>query len=181
MQIDWLKAIEDIFENEMTCPRCHGSSAQLLAGYSYEAWAVECAPRCEDCPDKEDCEARKLIFLCDACSKELRVRAKLVDQNGMMSLLLEDCRDDLDGCVDYLAEEWAEELDVEPEEVALGLAVIAPDVLQDETELRERFENQYLSYHQWFRAHKVRIPDPEWRSKYVEEIIGLGHTTALGD
>jgi hypothetical protein len=27
----------------------------------------------------------------------------------------------------------------------------------------------------------MRLPEPEWRSQYVEEVIGLGYTTALGD
>jgi hypothetical protein len=38
-----------------------------------------------------------------------------------------------------------------------------------------------LTYHRWFRDHNHRIPDAEWRSQYVEEVISLGYTTALGD
>ena len=37
------------------------------------------------------------------------------------------------------------------------------------------------SYHRWFREHAMRIPEPEWRAQYSEEVIGLGYTTELGD
>jgi hypothetical protein len=99
----------------------------------------------------------------------------------MMTLLLQDCRKDMEECLDYLAEFWQEDLDVAPEEVTARLEDVAPDIFEDETSWRARLEEEYLSYHHWFRTHNVRIPEPEWRSQYVEEIIGLGYTTTLGD
>jgi hypothetical protein len=181
MQIDWAKAIDDIFENQISCPRCGLITEQLVAGYSRAPWGAEYAPRCANCTNKEDCESRKLVFLCENCAKELRLRARPVDQIGMMTLLMQDCRKDMEECLDYLAEFWQEDLDVAPEEVTARLEDVAPDIFEDETSWRARLEEEYLSYHHWFREHNVRVPEPEWRSQYVEEIIGLGYATTLGD
>jgi hypothetical protein len=181
MQIDWAKTIEDIFENQATCPRCQVFTPELVAGYSRAPWAAEYAPRCQNCTHKEDCESRKLLFLCAACAQELRLRARPVDQEGMMTLLIQDCRKDLEECLDYLAEYWQEDLDVPPEEAESRLEDVAPDVFEEESAWRARLEEEYLTYHRWFREHHMRLPEPEWRSQYVEEVIGLGYTTALGD
>jgi hypothetical protein len=58
---------------------------------------------------------------------------------------------------------------------------VDPDVFAEEDAWRRRLEEEYLSYHRWFREHNVRIPNPGWRAEYVEEIVALGYTTALGD
>jgi len=181
MQIDWGKAIEDILADQVHCPRCGVLTPQLVAGYSRAPWAAEYAPRCQNCTHKEDCESRKLVFLCEGCATELRLRAHPVDQEGMMSLLMNDCRKDLEECLDYLAEFWQEDLDVEPENSDARLEEVAPEIFDEESQWRARLEEEYLSYHRWFRDHKAHVPDPEWRSRYVEEIIGLGYTTILGD
>jgi len=181
MQIDWLKTIEDIFGEEVTCPRCDLPTSQLVAGYSRESSAAEYAPRHQDCADKDHCEARKLVFLCQNCAKELRLRARPVNQEGMMTLLIQDCRKDLEDCLDYLAEYWQEDLDVDPENSDSRLEDVAPDVFKDESELRVGLEEEYLDRHHWFREHKIRIPDPEWRSQYAEDIIALGYSAILGD
>jgi len=181
MQFDWVKAIEDIFSHQTTCPRCSVMTDQLVAGYSRATWSSEYAPRCQNCTHKEDCESRKLVFLCAACARELRLRARPVDQEGMMTLLMEDCRKDLEECLDYIADYWQEDLDVPPEDIGSRLEDVAPEVFEEETSWRGRLEEEYLSYHRWFREHNLRIPDPEWRAHYVEEVIGLGYPTSLGD
>ena len=76
---------------------------------------------------------------------------------------------------------WQEDLDIAPEEMTSRLEDVAPDVFEEETAWRARLEEEYLTYHRWFREHNMRIPEAEWRSQYVEEVIGLGYTTALGD
>ena len=68
-----------------------------------------------------------------------------------------------------------------PRTFTWGSRRFAPEVFQAELETRARFENEYLKHHQWFRAHNIPIPDPGWRARYVEEIVGLGYATALGD
>jgi hypothetical protein len=181
MQIDWAKTIDDILDNQVSCPRCGLLTDHLVAGYSRAPWAAEYAPRCANCTNKEDCESRKLVFLCENCARELRLRARPVDQEGMMTLLMQDCRKDMEECLDYLAEYWQEDLDVPPEDVAARLEDVAPDVFEDETAWRSRLEEEYLTYHRWFRERNIRIPEPEWRSQYVEEVIGLGYATTLGD
>jgi hypothetical protein len=99
----------------------------------------------------------------------------------MMTLLVQDCRKDLEECLDYLADYWQEDLDIPPEEIAARLEDIAPDVFEEETAWRSRLEEEYLNYHRWFREHNIRVPEPEWRAQYVEEVIGLGYHTTLGD
>ena len=181
MQIDWVKELEDIFANQVTCPRCGVLAPQLVAGFSHAPWAAEYAPRCQSCTHKEDCESRKLVFLCENCAKELRLRARPIDQEGMMTLLLGECRKDLEECLDYLEEDWQEDLDISPEEMTSRQEELAPEVFEEETAWRARLEEEYLTYHRWFREHNIRIPDPEWRSHFVEEVIVLGYATSLGD
>ena len=108
MQIDWVKTIEDIFSNQVSCPRCGILSPQLVAGYSRAPWAAEYAPRCQSCTHKEDCDSRKLVFLCENCAKELRLRARPVNQEEMMTLLMQDCAGPRER-LDYLADYWQED------------------------------------------------------------------------
>ena len=44
-----------------------------------------------------------------------------------------------------------------------------------------RLEEEYMQLHRWFRDHGQPVPDPGWRSQYVEDVIGLGYGTLLGD
>lgn len=98
-----------------------------------------------------------------------------------MSLLMNDCRKDLEESLDYLAEYWQEDLEVELDDTEARLEDVAPDVFEEESSWRSKLEEEYLKYHRWFREHNIRVPEPEWRSRYVEEIIGLGYATTLGD
>lgn len=180
MQIDWGKTINDIFANEMSCLRCGSFDTSMVAGYSRSPAVAQYAPRCQSCDRKEDCEARKLVVVCEGCARELRIRAKPVDRPTMMAMLMDDCRKDLEDCLDYLADYWQEELDIDPDESG-RLEDLAPDVFAEEDAWRRRLEEEYLSYHRWFRESGVRLPNPEWRSDYVEEVIALGYTTLLGD
>jgi hypothetical protein len=181
MQIDWHKAIEEILADKMACPRCGNFTEEISAGYTREPWGTEYAPRCQFCVKKEDCDARKLVVLCQACATELRLRSRPVDQETLMVMLLTDCRKDLEECLDYLAEFWQEDLDVPPEEAETRLEDYDADAFTEENDARRRLEEEYLSYHRWFRERSLTIPDPSWRSEYVEEIIGLGYPTLLGD
>lgn len=181
MHIDWGKTIEDIFADKISCLRCGVLTPFVVAGYSRVPAAADFAPRCQYCTRKEDCDARKLVVVCENCARELRLRAKRVDQEGMMGMLLNDCRKDLEDCLDYLADYWQEDLDVDPAEAEGRLEEVDPDVFAEEDAWRRRLEEEYLSYHRWFREHNIRTPNPGWRSEYVEEIVALGYTTVLGD
>lgn len=180
MQIDWGKTIEDIFANKMSCLRCGALDSSMVAGYSRSPAVAQYAPRCQDCDRKEECEARKLVVVCESCARELRIRAKPVDQPAMMVMLMDDCRKDLEDCLDYLTDYWHEDLEIDPDEAG-RLEELAPDVFAEEDAWRQRLEEEYLSYHQWFRANGLRVPNPGWRSEYVEEIVALGYTSRLGD
>lgn len=181
MEIDWFRTIEDILDSQASCPRCGVLAPQLLAGYSREHWAAYVAPRCHDCKDKVDCDSRKLVFLCEKCAMELRLRARPVDQAGMMVLLLQDCREDLQESLEYLAEFWQEDLDIAPEDVNSRLDEFAPEVFDEESSHRSELEEEYLTYHRWFREKGIRVPESEWRFRYVEDIIAIGYKTQLGD
>jgi len=181
MQIDWQKTIEEILADKMACPRCGTFTEEVVAGYTRESWGADYAPRCRFCTQKEDCDARKLVVLCGACAQELRLRARPVDQETLMIMLLTDCRKDLDECLDYLVEYWQEDLDVAPDESEKRLEEFDPETFAEEDDARHRLEDEYLSYHHWFREHGLRIPESGWRSEYVEEILSLGYSTLLGD
>jgi hypothetical protein len=181
MRIDWGQTINEIFSDKISCLRCGHLSTVAYVGYSRSPAVVEYAPRCQECQHKEDCESRKLVVLCKGCAKELRVRAREVDIEGLMTLLLNDCRKDLEEGLDYLAEFWREDLDVDPEDIEKRLEEVAPEVFLEENTWRQRLEEEYLKYHGWFREHHLSVPNPGWRSEYVEEIIVLGYSTLLGD
>ena len=181
MQIDWSKTINDIFDSKMSCLRCGALDSTLVAGYSRSPALAAYAPRCQDCDRKEECDARKLVVVCDSCARELRLRARPVDQAGLMTLLMDDCQKDLEDCLEYLADYWQEDLDIDPADMDKSLQEVAPDVFAEEDTWRRRLEEEYLSYHRWFREHGIRIQDPGWRSEYVDEILALGYPTSLGD
>jgi len=92
MQIDWDKTIEEILAEKAACPRCGGFTEELLAGYTREPWGADYAPRCQFCTRKDDCDARKLVVLCGKCAGELQLRARAVDQQALMTMLINDCR-----------------------------------------------------------------------------------------
>lgn len=181
MQIDWDKAIDEILGDKVACPRCGSLGDDLVAGYTREPWGVDYAPRCQFCVRKDDCDARKLVVLCSGCAETLRLRARPVDQQSMMALLINDCRKDLEEALDYLSEFWQEDLDVPPEDAGQRLEDFHPDAYKEEDAARRRLEDEYLSYHRWFRDRHLRVPDPGWRSEYAEEIIALGYKTLLGE
>ena len=181
MQIDWDKTIEEILAEKSSCPRCGNFTENIVAGYTREPWGADYAPRCQFCDRKDDCEARKLVVLCEACAKELQLRSRRVDQPTVMTMIINDCRKDLEEALDYLAEYWQEDLDVPPDATDKRLEEFDRKAFDDESEARKKLEEEYRTYHRWFREHKVRVPDPAWRAEYVEELIALGYTTLLGD
>lgn len=181
MQIDWDKTIDEILEDKMTCPRCGSLITTASAGYSREPWSTDYAPRCKFCVKKEGCDSRKLVVLCQSCATELGLRSRLVDQPTLMSMLITDCRKDLEEGLEYLAEYWQEDLEVPATEVEKTFEEYDAEAFAEEDAARKRLEDEYLTYHRWFREHNLRVPDPGWRSEYVEEVLALGYTTALGD
>ena len=181
MQIDWHETIEEILADKMACPRCGSFTDEIVGGYTREPWGSDYAPRCQTCTQKEDCDARKLVFLCAGCARQTGLRARQVSQEAMMVMLLNDCRKDLEECLDYLAEYWQEDLDVPAEDTEARLEEFDREAFDEEDEARRRLEEEYNRYHRWFREHAVRIPDPSWRAEYVEELIALGYATLLGD
>ena len=181
MQINWEKTLDEILADKTACPRCGKFTDQIVAGYTREPWGSDYAPRCRFCVQKDDCDARKLAVLCEGCARELGLRARRVDQGTVMSMLLGDCRKDLEDSLDYLIEFWQEDLNVPPEAADQRLEEFDPDVFREEEAARRRLEEEYLTYHRWFREHSLRIPEPAWRADYVEDILALGYETLIGD
>jgi hypothetical protein len=181
MQIDWDKTIDDIFADKLSCPRCNTLESTLVAGYSRSPAAAEYAPRTHNCKNKDECDARRLVIVCDNCARELRLRANPVDFEAMLGLLVTDCRKDLEDCLDYLADYWQEDLDVDPNDTTARLEEVDPEIFAEEDAWRRKLEEEYLTLHRRFREKGVRIPNPGWRGEYVEEILSLGYTTLLGE
>lgn len=181
MQIDWDKTIDEILADKTACPRCGSFTEDIVAGYTHEPWGVEYAPRCQFCTRKEDCDARKLVVLCASCAETLQLRSRPVGQEALMAMLLNDCRKDLEESLDYLTEYWQEDLNVLPQDSDKRLEQFDAAVFTEEEDARRRLEEEYLTYHRWFRDHKLRISDPAWRAEYAEELIERGYTTLLGD
>jgi hypothetical protein len=181
MQIDWQKAIDEILSAEICCPRCDALVPEVMVGYSRAPSASRFAPLCQGCDPRDECDARKLVLLCESCARELRVRGRRMRQDGMMVALMEECQRNLEECLDYLDEYWREDLDIDPDDMDKRLEELDPQLFGHENAWRRHLEEQYLRFHRWFREHGLRIPNPAWRSEYTEEIIALGYETLLGD
>jgi RecJ-like exonuclease len=181
VQLDWEKELSDILASSMTCQACGVTGEEMVVGYTRNAEAAEFAMRCRDCADKRDCDARKLIVVCEECARRYRVNGQLLDEEGMMSVFLEECRHNLEESIDYLGTYWKEEIDVPYDRLNESLAEVDPDLFREEDGWRLRLEEEYLQLHRWFRENNRRMPNPGWRSQYVEEVIALGCTTLLGD
>ncbi len=181
MQLDWDKAINDILAEKMTCQGCGAIGDQMIVGYTRNMEAAEFAMRCRDCVDKTDCDARKLVVVCEPCARTYRVNGEQMDEAGMMGVLMEECRNNLEESVDYLAGYWKEESEVEYDDMSRRLDEVDPELFKEEDGWRMRLEEEYVQLHRWFREHGHPVPDPGWRSQYVEDVIGLGYSTLLGD
>ena len=181
MQIDWENAINRIFARRLTCPRCEADVEELIAGYSRKADLSPFAPRHQNCPRGEACEARKLTTLCVECARTARLRGTLADAGQLLETYMLDCRRDLEDSLDYLAEYWRDEFDLGEEHFDLPFEEVAPEAFREEAEWRHRLEEEYLRYHAEFRNLHRRIPAPGWRAEFTEEIRALGYDTSLGD
>jgi len=181
MQLDWDKAINDILAEKMACQACGSLGDEMVVGFTRSTEAAEFAMRCRDCTDKTDCDARKLVVVCEACARTHRVNGQKMDEAGMMGVMLEECRHNLEESVDYLASYWKEDTEVEFDEMQQSLAEGDPELFREEDSWRVRLEEEYLQLHRWFREHAKPIPDAGWRSQYAEDVISLGYTTLLGD
>lgn len=181
MQIDWQRAINDILANKLSCPRCGAFCDELMIGYLRTPEAAQWAPLCEGCAKRDNCDARKFVGLCSTCASDVRLRGRPVNEHGYMLAFLEECRRTLDESLDYLVDYWREDLDIEPDEIDKRLEDVEPDLFEEEDSWRRYVEEQYLQVHAWFRERHLAIPNPGWRSEYVEEVIAAGYSSLLGD
>lgn len=181
MQINWEDAINNIFVDRLTCPRCGEDRESLLVGYSRKPELNLYAPRHRECPRGTECDARKLITLCTECARAERLRGNSADASELLETYMLDCRRDLEESLDYVAEYWRDEIEVSEDDLDRSLAEVEPEIFAEESEWRGRLENEYLRYHVEFRSRHRRIPHAGWRSEYVEELRSLGYDTLLGD
>ncbi len=181
MKIDWQQAINDILSTKLSCPRCGTLTDEVVIGHLRTPEATEWAPLCEGCTKKDNCESRKFVLLCESCAMTARLRGRRVDEEGFMSALTEECRRSLEEALDYLSDFWREDLDVEPDEMDKRLEDVDPVLFKEEDNWRRYLEEQYLRLHRWFRDRSLPVQNPGWRSEYVEDIVGLGYPTLLGD
>jgi hypothetical protein len=181
MQIDWQRAINDILSKTLSCPRCATLIDEVVIGYLRLPDATEWAPLCEGCSKRENCDARKFVYLCASCASAVRLRGTRVDEDGYMLALLDECRRNLEETLDYLADYWREDLDIDPDEMEKRLEDVDPELFDEENTWRSYLETQYLRIHEWFRKRHIGIANPGWRSEYVEDVVALGYSTQLGD
>jgi len=181
MQLDWDKAINEILAEKMACQACNVLGDEMIVGYTRNPDAAPFAQHCRDCADKSDCDARKLVVVCETCARLYRVNGQRMDEVGMMGMVLDECRRNLEESVDYLANYWKEDNEVEFEQMQQRLDEVGPEIFKEQDSWRLRLEEEYLQLHRWFREHHAPVPDPGWRSQYVEDVVGLGYTTLLGD
>jgi hypothetical protein len=181
MQIDWQRAINDILSKKLSCPRCASLADEVVIGYLRTPDASDWAPLCEGCTKRENCDARKFVYLCEGCARTVRLRGRRVDEDGYMHALLEEARRNLEETLDYLAEYWREDLDIDPDEMEKRLEEVDPELFEEEDKWRRYLEEQYMRIHQWFRKRHMPIANPGWRSEYVEDVVALGYATELGD
>ena len=152
-----------------------------MIGYSRKPSLNKYAPRHRNCPRGNECDARKLITLCTDCARQERLRGSPVDPEALLDTYMLDCRRDLEESLDYIAEYWRDDYELSADDLDAPLEEIDPDVFREETQWRQRLEEEYLRYHREFRERKRRIPSAGWRTEYVEEIRALGYDTLLGD
>ncbi len=181
MQINWEETINQIFGDRLSCPRCSSDYPELMVAYSRRPTLNRFAPRHKDCPRGDECEARKLITLCTACSGEERLPGVPADADQMLETYMLDCRRDLEDALDYIGDLWRDDFSQQIEDLDQGLEDVAPEVFTEETNWRNRLETEYRRYHREFRARERRIPHPGWPAEYAEEIHALGYDTLLGD
>jgi len=181
MSVDWDKTINEILSGTLACQACNALGDEMIVGYTRSPEAAEFAARCQDCADKSDCDARKLVVVCESCADRYRVNGQLMDEAGWMGVQLDECRRNLEESLDYLSTYWKEEAEVEYSDMSRKLEEVDPDTFREEDGWRARMEEEYLRIHRWFRDHNVRVPDPGWRSQYVEDVVALGYSSRLGD
>jgi len=181
MQLDWDKTINEILAEKMACQACGALGDEMIVGFTRNTAAAEFAMRCRDCTDKTDCDARKLVVVCEPCAKTFRVNGERMDEIGMMGVMIEECRRNLEESRDYRAGYWKEDAEIEYEDMSRRLDEVDPELFKEEDSWRMRLEEEYLQLHRWFREHHAPLPDPGWRSQYVEDVVAMGYTTLLGD
>ena len=181
MSVDWDKTINEILAGTLACQACDALGDEMIVGYTRSTEAAEFAARCQDCTDKSDCDARKLVVVCEPCANQYRVNGELMTEAGWMGVQLDETRRNLEESLDYLSTYWKEEAEIEFADMSRKLEEVDPDTFREEDGWRARMEEEYLRIHRWFREHRVRVPDPGWRSQYVEDVVALGYTSRLGD
>ena len=181
MAVDWDKTINEILAGTLACQACQALGDEMIVGYTRNAEAAEFAMRCQECTDKSDCDARKLVVVCEPCAGRYRVNGQLMTEAGWMGVQLDECRRNLEESLDYLSTYWKEEAEIEYADMSRRLEEVDPETFREEDGWRAQMEEEYLRIHRWFRDHHVRVPDAGWRSQYVEDVIALGYTSLLGD
>lgn len=181
MQIDWQRAINDILAAKLSCPRCGALGDEAMVGYLRTPEGAQWAPLCQGCTKRDNCDVRKFVILCPSCAAETRLRGRPVNEHGFMLALMEECRRTLDESLEYISDYWREDLDVDPDDMDKRLEDVESDLFEEEDTWRRYVEDQYLKVHAWLRERHIAIPNPGWRSEYVEEVIAAGYTTLLGD
>ncbi|MGE0230085.1 MAG: hypothetical protein AB7U23_16415 [Dehalococcoidia bacterium] len=181
MNFSWEDVLNEIFGASLVCPRCSHEQPVLVAGFSRKPELNRFAARHGRCSHGDECDARKLITLCVECALLEQLRGEPHDGGQLIEIYLLDCRTELDDSANFLTEYWRDDPGLTDEQIDGTLEDANPDLFAEEERVRRQLEQEYLGYHRELRARHRRIPNPGWRSSYVEDIRELGYETALGD
>jgi len=151
MHIDWRREVNDATAVKIVCEECEQEVAVAIRANGR--------------------------LLCRACAEALGQSGREVSYEKILHQVLLDMRGRLD--------DWAGLLERSCELRRQGRGnngVLLED--RDWNRLVERYrrlEEYYLALHRVFRRRDFPIPDPGWRSTYVERVINCGYTSKLGD
>ena len=183
MQLDWDKAINEILSEKMTCQACGATGRRddrRLHARSLRRRVRDALQRMRRQDRLRRAQARRRLR--SRARAQHRVNGEVMDEAGMMGVLLDECRRNLEDSIDYLATYWKEEIEVDYDDMAEGARRSRPGAFQG----RRRVA---------FAARRGVPPAPPLvprapcahpgsrggAANYVEEVIGLGYTTLLGD
>lgn len=150
MEIDWRREVNEATAVKFICDGCEGEFAVVTY--------VD----------------RRL--LCPACAGSLGLGGRQISYEAILESLLFEMRHRLD--------EWATALEefsrLRAREIAAAPAIPSGAAWERLVQRYRQLEEYYLALHAIFRRQGHPIPEPGWRSAYVERVVNCGFASKLG-
>ena len=182
MSVDWDKTINEILAGTLACQACNALGDEMVVGYTRSTEAAEFAARCQECTDKSDCDARKLVVVCEACASRYRVNGQLMTEAGWMGVQLDECRRNLEESLDYLSTYWKEEAEIEFADMSRKLEEVDPDTFREEDGWAGPPDGGRVLCASTAvisdRQRACAVPTQAGASQYVKTLVALGYTSS---